>query len=49
MKCPNCGNEIKNGELYCEKCGAELQIVPDMEIDIESEMKKTMSHIAIMF
>ncbi|MCR4934833.1 MAG: chitobiase/beta-hexosaminidase C-terminal domain-containing protein [Lachnospiraceae bacterium] len=46
MKCPNCGNEIKNGELYCEKCGAELQIVPDMEIDIESEMKKTMSHIA---
>ena len=46
MKCPNCGHEIKNGELYCEKCGAELQIVPDMEIDIESEMKKTMSDIA---
>lgn len=45
MKCPNCGNEIADGKLYCESCGAELQVVPELEFDIETEMKKTMSDI----
>lgn len=29
MKCRNCGYEIPEGELYCEYCGKEVQIVPD--------------------
>lgn len=48
MKCPNCGANIPEGKLYCEACGAELQIVPDIDVDfdVESEMKKTLSNIA---
>lgn len=44
MKCPNCGSEIPAGKLYCETCGTELVIVDD-DIDLEIEMKKTMSDI----
>ena len=50
MKCPNCGAAIPDGKLYCESCGAELQIVPeidyDTEVEIEKEMNKTLSVIA---
>lgn len=31
MRCPNCGEELKAGSIYCEKCGQELQIVPDYD------------------
>uniref|UniRef100_UPI0025DEA2BF zinc-ribbon domain-containing protein n=1 Tax=Butyrivibrio sp. TaxID=28121 RepID=UPI0025DEA2BF len=24
MKCPNCGTELKDGTLFCPKCGANL-------------------------
>ena len=27
MKCPNCGRELKTGQLYCESCGQEIQSV----------------------
>ena len=50
MKCPNCGANIPDDKLYCESCGAELQIVPDIdydtEVQIEKEMNKTLSEIA---
>ena len=50
MKCPNCGANIPDDKLYCESCGAELQIVPeidyDTEVQIEKEMNKTLSDIA---
>lgn len=29
MKCRYCGYKIPDGILYCEKCGREVQIVPD--------------------
>lgn len=29
MKCKYCGAEIPKGFVYCEKCGAEVQMVPD--------------------
>lgn len=29
MKCKNCGTEIPAGYVYCEKCGTEVQMVPD--------------------
>ena len=29
MKCIYCGEEIKEGCIYCSACGKEAQIVPD--------------------
>lgn len=31
MKCPNCGNELEPGKIYCDHCGHEIQIVPDYD------------------
>ena len=24
MYCPKCGNEIKDGDLFCDKCGMKV-------------------------
>ena len=29
MKCAHCGADIPEGDLYCGKCGLEVQMVPD--------------------
>lgn len=29
MKCTNCGADILEGQVYCEKCGTDVQMVPD--------------------
>ena len=29
MKCQKCGAEIPENKIYCEKCGAPIQMVPD--------------------
>lgn len=29
MKCQNCGCDIPEGKIYCERCGAAIQMVPD--------------------
>lgn len=31
MKCPKCGHNLPEGKLFCEKCGEEINIVPDYE------------------
>ena len=46
MKCPECGCEIKEGHLYCEKCGMEIQMVPDFEPEIENSITQTLSTVA---
>lgn len=46
MKCPNCGEKIKKDYLYCEKCGKEIQIVPDFEPEIENSIIETLSAVA---
>ena len=46
MKCPNCGEELKQGYLYCEKCGGEIHIVPDFEPEIENSIIETLSAVA---
>ena len=46
MKCPKCGYEIPEGHLLCEKCGSEIKIVPDFEIDVENSISETLSTIA---
>lgn len=45
MKCPNCGEELKEGYLYCEKCGNDIHIVPDFEPEIENSISKTLESI----
>ncbi len=45
MNCPKCGAEMKDGHLYCEKCGEEIQIVPDFEPEIEYSIRETLSGI----
>ena len=47
MKCPNCGAPLTDGNLFCEKCGEEIHIVPnydpdtDLSVDIEGVFDKT--------
>ena len=35
MKCPNCGNEIENGALFCDECGAKVSAQTNTESDNE--------------
>ncbi len=46
MKCPNCGYEMSDEHLYCEKCGNEIQIVPDFEPELENSITETLSTVA---
>ncbi len=45
MKCPNCGSEMAEGSLYCEKCGEDIHIVPDFEPELEHNMEQTIHTI----
>ena len=45
MKCPNCGSEMTEGHLYCEKCGEDIHIVPDFEPELERNMEQTIHTI----
>lgn len=47
MNCPNCGAKLPDDKLFCEKCGAELEIVTDYDLDVEveKEMQKTLNNI----
>ncbi|MCR5717406.1 MAG: chitobiase/beta-hexosaminidase C-terminal domain-containing protein, partial [Lachnospiraceae bacterium] len=46
MICPNCGAEIPDGLLLCEKCGQEIRIVPDFEPEVEDSITKSLSDVA---
>lgn len=46
MKCPNCGNDMPAGALYCEHCGEDIHIVPDFEPEIEQNIEDTIQGIA---
>jgi len=35
MKCPNCGAEIPDNLLYCEKCGNEIIIISDIDLELD--------------
>lgn len=45
MKCPNCGEEIKEGYLYCENCGEDIHIVPDYEPELELSLMQSVGEI----
>lgn len=46
MKCPKCRATIEEGKLYCERCGQEIQIVPEFEPEIENSIRATLSKVA---
>lgn len=46
MKCPSCGYGMADGHLYCERCGNEIQIVPDFEPELENSIIETLSTVA---
>ena len=46
MRCPKCGFEMQEGQLYCEHCGMEIQIVPDFEPEIENSISETLNTLA---
>lgn len=46
MKCPSCGCDIPKQNMYCEKCGTEIQIVPDFEPELENNMEAIISQMA---
>ncbi|MCR5604916.1 MAG: chitobiase/beta-hexosaminidase C-terminal domain-containing protein [Lachnospiraceae bacterium] len=46
MICPKCGTEIKEGYLYCQKCGEEIMMVPDYEVELEAGIEETISEVA---
>ncbi|MCR5799551.1 MAG: chitobiase/beta-hexosaminidase C-terminal domain-containing protein [Lachnospiraceae bacterium] len=46
MICPKCGNELAEGNMYCEVCGEEIYIVPDFEPEIENSISDVLSNVA---
>ena len=52
MKCSFCGVTVEEGEVFCPKCGQEIQWVPDYEpfgnlIDREEQLKKEQARRAL--
>jgi hypothetical protein len=45
MICPNCGAEIPDGQLICEKCGTEIKIVPNFDAVVDETIHENLSHI----
>ena len=45
MNCPKCGKELLEGQLYCENCGGEINLVPEFETEIEKSMAESIQSI----
>ena len=46
MICPKCGCEIPEGNMYCGKCGTEIQMVPDFVPELEIKIESTLDAVA---
>ena len=45
MQCPNCNKELKDGYLYCEHCGYEIQMVPDFQPEVDGSILTSLREI----
>ncbi len=43
MNCPKCNHKIKEGYVLCDSCGYDIQMVPDFDAQVETEMDETLS------
>lgn len=43
MECPFCGGQMKQGQVFCEHCGKEIQFVPNFEPEIEESIRESLS------
>lgn len=46
MDCPKCGFVLIEDRWICENCGAEIQIVPDFELELENSISEVLLHVA---
>ena len=46
MKCPKCGMDVPEGQMFCDKCGTEINFVPEFEPEVENEINATLSGVA---
>jgi tetratricopeptide (TPR) repeat protein len=46
MKCPKCGSELPEHALFCEKCAAEIKIVPEYEARLEEQISISLENVA---
>ena len=44
MKCSRCGEECKENQAFCLKCGTPIQVVPDFNL-IESELASNVGEL----
>ncbi len=45
MKCPKCGKKLKDGNMYCESCGCEINLVPEFDTEVEKSMAESMREV----
>lgn len=45
MKCPHCGSDMRQDQVFCESCGKERLLVPVFEPEIEDSVAESMSTI----
>jgi len=45
MKCPFCNADMKDGQVFCEKCGKEIHLVPLFDPQVEETISTSMSGI----
>ncbi|MCL2052503.1 MAG: chitobiase/beta-hexosaminidase C-terminal domain-containing protein [Lachnospiraceae bacterium] len=45
MECPKCGFVLIDDRWICENCGAEIQIVPDFEPELENSISEVLLNV----
>ena len=43
MKCIYCGEDLKEGSLFCSRCGKEVQMVPDYNLFDDDYLKQVLA------
>lgn len=46
MVCPQCGNKLEEGSLYCAVCGEDIHMVPDFEPELENSIQEILINVA---
>ena len=44
MFCDNCGNELREGALFCPKCGTPVNVIHSVQDEVEQNQYVNDSH-----